>query len=358
MIWAGLAAVLLFVIVLVVFSSREEARRAAWFESARGGLGEGFAAFTPLEGTDRKESRGKLDGREAVFSADKATTEARLQVPLPAGVDRGRVFDLIVRDSGGALETGREDVLAGFDDEHGHIVFRTGCAREAAATVKVLVEESKAFLARLPAILDEHAKNKAESGARIFGDLTGDDGRHKLLGLALSLAPEEWELTRARPELVEWERLPPGDDPSTRDPSDPSLRAGFDAPCELRVRALATEAAYGDAEPRRRLVERVADAFVGNLPDGSFEGEHPELHGQDAPALGPFPSSVLVLDHLREVVVHEEKTERRPYRFIARAVFTPWAVAAVEISAPRDDAQPLLDHVLGGASFEKPEGAP
>jgi hypothetical protein len=344
MIWAGLAAVVLFVIVLVVFSSREEARRAAWFESARTGLGEGFAAFAPLEGTDRKESRGKLEGREAVFSADKATTESRLRVPLPPGVDRGRVFDAIVRDSGGALETGREDVLAGWDDEHGHIVFRAGCQAGGAGTVKVLVEESKAFLARLPAILEEHARNKAESGARIFGDLTGDGGRHKLLGLALALSPEEWELTRARPELIEWERLPPGDD--------------FAPPCELRVRALATEAAYGDAEPRRRLIERVGDAFVGNLPDGSFEGEQPELHGQDAPALGPFPSSVLVLDHIREVVVREEEIERQPYRFIARAVFTPWAVAAVEISAPRDDAQPLLDHVLAGASFEKPEGAP
>jgi hypothetical protein len=349
MVWVLAVAGAVAAVLLFLFVRGELARRKKWFLDARAALGESFAPFARRPSTDLEESAGKLDGRESVFAADATTTEARLEVPLREGIERGRVFDLIVRDQGGAAETGREDVLAGWDDEHGRIVFRARCERDAAITVKVLIDEARAFQARLPEILELHRKVRAELGARTFGEITAPNGRHALLGLALTLPPEEWERTRERPELVEWELLP-------REGTD-------DLPVELRLIPVPTAPPLENEEPRLALIERIAQSdVIDRLPDGSFDGPAPDAHGKPGPPVSGFPTVVAPVDHAREVVVgggpddDDETSAVKPYRTLVHGVFTPWAVSVLELVAPRERADALLEKLLEGASFEKPTG--
>lgn len=316
-------------------------RRARWFEEAHAALGPGFTPFEHVPSTDRKATRGKLDGADVTFAADVTTTEARLEVPPRKDVEQGRVFDFIVRDSDGAAETGRESVKVGWDDEHGTLVFRTYADRgDAAKTVKELVDEARSFQQRLPSLLEERAKAKKEAASKTFGELTAANGRHQHLGVALALAPEEWELGAAREQGCEWERVPP--------------EHGEALPAELRLYAVATDPALAAEEARLGLLERFAAAFVERQPDGSFDGPAPEPHAKSAPALGAAPCATVALDHLREVVVREEETEPRPYRVVFQGVFQPWAVAVFELVAPRDEAEATMKKILETANFEKP----
>jgi len=353
--WAiGVAVSIVAAIIIWIAVRGELGRRKQWFETARATLGGTFGAFEPVPSTDRQASKGKLDGVEALFVADATTTNARLEVPLRADVERGRVFNIIVREEGGALETSRPgdggaeprkfEILVGWDDEHGRLVFRTRCRPDAAATVKALVEEAKGFQERLPAFLDERAKDRTEAAAKAFGDMTGADGRHKHLGLALSLPPEEWELVNARPEGVEWERLPPGE--------------GEAPPTELRVYAVPTADALADEEPRLRLIERFGGAFSERQPDGAFAGPAPDPKAASVVPHAAGPSVVVVVDHTREIVLREDETAARPYRALFQGVFLPWAVAVFELVAPRDEADALLARILAGATFEKPAPKP
>ncbi|MEZ0227785.1 MAG: hypothetical protein ACAI25_04115 [Planctomycetota bacterium] len=339
MTWMFVAIVSVLVTLGVwLFVRKELARRAEWFVKARETLGASFGEYSPVPGTDRKASKGVVEGVEAVFSADATTTQARLEVPLAAGVDKGKVYDLIVREEKGGLETSREDVLAGWDDEHARLVFRTRARPDAAATVKTLLEEAKAFQGRLPALLDERAKAKAEKAAKTFGDLTTDGGKHKHLGLKLALSPDEWELVNARNEGVEWERVPPAE--------------GEAPPVELRLYAVPQDDALAAEEPRLRLIERFAGAFVERLPDGSFEDAAPEPKAKSAASVAGAPSATVAVDHLREVVVREEESEPRPYRVLYQGVFSKKAVAVFEVVAPRAEADAILARVLAGATFE------
>ncbi len=326
--------------LIAAFVLRETRRRAAWFAAARSALGDTFAAFARRPSTDYSESRGTLDGKEATFAANATTTHARLEVPLREGIEKGRVFDLIVREEHGALETATEGVTAGWDDEFSRLVFRARCDADPAVTVKRLVETARAFQGKLPEILDAHAKARTERAATTFGPLSAPNGRHKFLGLALALRPEEWELSRAQVEIVEWERVPP--------------ETGDVLPVELRLFAGQTAQALEQERARLTMAETIAQAFTDRQPDGAFSGPAPEPHANAAPSVGAFPAATATIDHAREVVVREEEMEPRPYRAIIHAVFLPWAVSVLEIVAPRDEADALLAKVLEGASFEKP----
>jgi hypothetical protein len=331
-------AVVVGVVAAIVL--REIRRRAAWFAAARSALGGAFAAFARRPDTDLSESKGTLDGKEAIFAADATTTNARLEVPLREGVEKGRVYDLVVREEHGALETGTEDVVVGWDDEFSRLVFRARCDADPAVTVKRLLETARSFQAKLPEILDSHAKAKAERAASTFGALSGPNGRHKFLGLALTLRAEDWELTRAQVEVCEWERVPP--------------ETGEALPAEVRLFTASTDKALEQENARLALVERIALAFTERQPDGAFSGPAPEPHAKPAPSVGTFPAASVMTDHAREVVIREEETEPRPYRAIHHAVFLPWAVSVLEVLAPREEADALLGKVLEGASFEKP----
>src|SRR5581483_11863832 len=144
----------------------EYARRRAWFEAAKSALGASFSEFAAVPSTDRYASQGQLEGGLAVFQADRSATEARLEVPLRAGVEKGRVFDLIVREERGALEARDGAVLIGWDDEHDRIILRTHAGRDAQATVSALRDEAKSFQEKLPALLEERAKARAERASK------------------------------------------------------------------------------------------------------------------------------------------------------------------------------------------------
>lgn len=338
----AIGAVVSVIIALAVwlFIKKELTRRDEWFTAARAALGGSFGPFEAVPSTDRNATKGQLEGAPATFAADRSVTLARLEVPLKPNIDRGLVFNLIVREEDGALETSREDVLVGWDDEHGWLVFRTRARPDAAATVKTLIEEAKAFQERLPALLDERAKARSEAASKTFGDETAPNGRHKTLGLALPLSPDEWELVRARPEGIEWERIPPGED--------------FAPPVELRLYAIPSDEALADETARLRLIERLAGAHMERLPDGSFEGPTPDPRAASMPAHAGAPSAGVVVDHLREVVTVEEESASQPYRVIFQGIFLGWGVAVFALFAPRAEADALLARLLAGATFEKP----
>jgi hypothetical protein len=337
----GVLGAIAVMVLIVRAGAREVARRGVWFKDAKEALPPAFGAFQPAEiGSDGFFSLGTFDGDPARFAADKTTTTVALEVSVPKGVDRGALFDLIVRESQGSLETGSDGIRAGWDDEHSRIVLRTGGGRSGAETVKKLLDEAKSFRADLPRILAEAAKEKDEQALRVFGDQTGEDGKHRFLGIGLALPMTEWELARDRLELVEWERIPG--------------EAGEALPAELRLIGVAQDPALADADPRERLVARVLAASVERLADGSFGGPPPDVDGRSGPDVAGFKTAVAAVDYAREVVLDEEKTEQRPYRSIVQAVFVPWAVLVLELAAPRGEADGLMAKILAGAAFEAP----
>jgi hypothetical protein len=339
----GVALVIVAIVAIGALMMRESARRRDWYVRARAALGEGWSEFAPSdELTGGLASEGKVDGKPARFFADRTSTNARLDAALPENVDRGPVFNLIVRDSGGAVETGRETVSAGFDDEHGRLVFKSGARRyDPERTVRDLVDEAKAFRARLPELLAKHAERRREIASKTFGPFTREDGRHAVLGLAVALSPEEWELAKVGVDgSVTWERL-----------EDEERGAS-----ELRLTAPRQHEALGEAVPRQRMLEGIARAYVARLPDGSFEFEeaNPEPNAADGEPVAGLVTTRIAVDYQRELEVSEEKSEFTPYRYVAVGVFAPWAVALFELTAPREQAQETLGRVLASASFLDP----
>ena len=329
---------------LAALMARENARRKAWFVAARAALGADWTEFAPPDDlTDGLESRGKVDGVAARLWADPSTTHVRLDVPLPEGVDGGQVYNFIVRDGGGSIETGREGIRLGFDDEAKTLVLRgPGHRHDAPASVRVLLEDSKAARAALPALLVKHAERRREVAGKTFGPHTGEDGRHTLLGLALDLPPEEWEVARvAQDGSLLWERFPPD--------------GGDSLPCELRLSVEKQDAALSDAGARERLVARVAQARVASLPDGSFDGPAPEVHGETVEPVGAHPTARVVVEHAREVELDDGQAATRPYSTTVVAVFAPWAVAVLELAAPRADSSALLARLLRSVTLVEPK---
>lgn len=337
----GLAVALFGVIAGLMV--RENGRRKEWFLAAHAALGTGWSAFAaPEDLSDGQESRGKLDDAAARFWADPTTTNVRLDVPPPAGVDAGAVYNLVVRDAGGAVETGRETIRCGFDDEAKALVFRgPGLRHDAAASVRALLEEARTFRQRLPELVKKHGERRQEIAQKTFGPHTRPDGRHALCGLALALPAEEWELSKAGKDgSAAWERFPAdGEAP---------------LPCELRLALEKQDPALADAGARDRLVARLAQERVAAFPDGAFDGPAPDVHGDPGAAVASHPTARVVVDHAREVEREDGEAESRPYRATFVAIFAPRSVVVLELVAPRDSSDALLERLLASASFEKP----
>ncbi|MBI3726056.1 hypothetical protein HY251_19170 [bacterium] len=335
----GLGALALAIVFLALLILREGARRRAWFAAADAALGEDFGPFvSPEDLSDSLASEGRIDGAKARFAADNTTTHARLEVALPDGVDRGAVFDFVVRESRNAIETGTEAVTAGYDLETERIVVKERATPDAAATVRALVEEARAFQAALPSLLAKRAEKVAASEKSVMGELAGEGGRHAKLGIGLALPSEEWERARVGSTAIEWERnVPEGSQPAT-----------------LRLAGVPQDPALGEPAARDRLLGRLALVFVEGLPDGSFEEAAPVPSAVAVEPVDGLDAHEATVDFLCEIDVREGETERRPYRYVARAIFAPWAVVVVSVEAPRDEAVPLLDRALSGATLVAP----
>jgi hypothetical protein len=341
----ALGLVLIIAAIAVPFARRENARRRQWFVDARAALGESFAELRRVDGVDALESEGRVDGAPARFVSDATATQVRLDVALPLTVseaDRGKVFELLVRDGKGSFETGRKGVVASYDDDTRMLIVRTRASRDARETVDALVQEATAMRLRLPELIQEHEAARHATKVRVFGAQTDVDGRHTRLGIGLALDLAEWEITRDGPELVEWERVPPEDTATL--------------PCELRFFGLPQDDALADAGARARLVARIASELATRLPDESFAGPPPEPESVPMEMLGGFPTITSYLDYERQVMQDEEKCTREPYRYVVSAVFAPWAVLVLDLSAPRGEAAKRFATIVAGATLKEPVG--
>jgi hypothetical protein len=339
-----IAGVVLFgMFTIVALMLREKTLSRVWLEEAFEALGAGWSPFADDEDLPGGvASKGKLAGADARFWVDNTRAKVRLDIGVPDGVDRGQVYNLIVRDAGGSLDS--EGVSVGWDDDTKQLVFRgPGFRGDAATSVGTIVDAAKDFRDGLPALLEKHAERRRQIAGQAFGPHTAADGRHKALGLALALETSEWELTRAGKDgRVFWEMIEQGE----------SAR-----PVELELSVEPQDPALGDAGARERLLDRIAQGRAERLPDGSFEGPTPEIHATSGEPVAGFPTARATIDHARELELDEDRSEAAPYRVSAVAVFAPWAVAVFELTAPRDQADALLSKLLAKATFVEPPKA-